>query len=155
MRAGERGITCKQGAQEPKDAELSKRTRHAAGCRPDTGDQAFANWVLWLGAKKAVLTIGSSFKHSRPQKDPLHGRIRLLQVRPGEGAQGSASSCAEARGPGTEGRDRLLPPPRCGQLGWSAVPRGSQGFCGTRTPATCPAHTQTRGDLSPHAPGPG
>ena len=110
------------------------------------------------GAKEVVLTIGLSFKHAQPWKEPPHGRIRLLGDLPasdaaGEGSQGSASSGAKARGQGTEGRDGFLPLPRCGQLCWSAVPSGSQGFCCTRTPATWPP--QTRGDLSPHPPGPG
>lgn len=95
---------CKQGAQEPKDAELSKRDGHAAGCRLDTGDQAFPNWVLQLGAKKAVLTIGWSFKHAQPRKEPLHGRIRLLGDPPASDAAwgGCPGLCKQRHGgPGT------------------------------------------------------
>lgn len=46
--------------------------------------------------------IGSSFKHARPRKEPLHGRMRLLGDPPASdeawgGHPGLCSSSAEAR----------------------------------------------------------
>lgn len=139
VRAEEQGTTCQQGAREPKDAELSKRhpTRLKSlrlyGLRwPTSGHRRLSLSKLGplAGAKEVVLTIGLSFKHAQPRKEPPHGWIRLLGGPPashaaGEGAQGSASSGAKAWGQGTQGRNRFLPLPRCGQLCWSAVPSGS------------------------------
>ena len=79
----------------------------------------------------------------------------LLQMRPGEGALGAAGSSAFVWGESTEGRDRFLPLPRCGQLCWSAVTGGSQGLRCARTPARCPHSDWVRPGRSPHPPGPG
>lgn len=75
MRAEEQGTTCTQGAQEPKDAELSKgdwdtleipRTLWPPLADVWTRRLSLSKLGPLAGAKEVVLTIGSSFKHAQP-----------------------------------------------------------------------------------------